>query len=275
VDGLLNSRFGPELLRIALTGAIFALGMVAGWLLGWWRRRRQLLEASQGVAREVLTLEKVLIEARPDGRDVMRIRSCGRDPIEAVFPNAAARDAFLSRAEATSPTNPLISMHDKIGSYLLQELAIWVCGQVGERDFPHEVWVMTPVYECGALSVGGHFSSTVLLVRQRDLPIFRDWARCRAIEVEHRSHGERILTLMQMAAEYDRQEALVRRRHGEGRRSNYEETMYLLDLGLDTRSFDLPTTSVPWDRFRSMLPGELPANGSPAPLEHRLAAVEA
>ena len=88
-----------------------------------------------------------------------------------------------------------MSMNRKLGSYLLQELAIWVCGQVGERDFPHDLWVMAPVYESGTLYLGGHHSSTVLLVRQADLPRFRDWERCRAMHVEHRSHGERLLTL--------------------------------------------------------------------------------
>ena len=173
----------------------------------------------------------------------MRIRSCGRDPIEEVFPNPAARDAFLARVEETKATQPLVSMHDKLGSYLLQELAIWVCGQVGERDFPHHLWVMAPVYEGGALYLGGHHSSTVLLVRQEDLAAFRDWERCRAMRVEHRSHGERIVTLMRMAEEFDRQNALVQKRRAEGRKSNYEETMYLLDLGLDTRAVrpgDLP-----------------------------------
>jgi len=42
-----------------------------------------------------------------------------------------------------------------MGSYLLQELAIWVCGQLRERNFRHDVWVMAPVYERGALFGGG------------------------------------------------------------------------------------------------------------------------
>ena len=36
--------------------------------------------------------------------------------------------------------------------------------------------------------------------------------------------------------------------------SNYEETMYILDLGLDTRAMNLPTSAVPWDRFEAILP---------------------
>ena len=166
--------------------------------------------------------------------------------------------SWLERQE-TRPDDPLVSMKEKLGSYLLQELAIWVCGQVGERDFPHDLWVMAPVYESGTLYLGGHHSSTVLLVRQADLSSFRDWERCQAMLVEHRSHGERILTLWRMAAEFDRQLALVRKRRAEGLRSTYEETMYLLDLGLDTRTVDLPTIAVPWDRFEAILPG--PARG--------------
>ena len=34
MDVLLNSRLGPELLRILVTGSLFALGMLFGWLLG-------------------------------------------------------------------------------------------------------------------------------------------------------------------------------------------------------------------------------------------------
>jgi hypothetical protein len=145
-------------------------------------------------------------------------------------------------------------MADKLGSYLLQELAIWVCGQVGEQAFPRAVWIMAPAYESGALYLGGHMSSTILLIRQEDLAHFQDWEQCRAMLVEHRSHGERILTLLRMAAEFDRQHALVQRRRAEGKRSSYEETMYILDLGLDTRSVDLPVTSVPWERFEALLP---------------------
>ena len=147
-------------------------------------------------------------------------------------------------------------MEDKLGSYLLQELAIWVCGQLGERDFPHGLWVMAPVYEHGALYLGGHLSSTVLLVRQEDLARFGDWESCRTMHVEHRSHGERLLTLMRMAAEFDRQNALVQQRRAGAKRSTYEETMYILDLGLDTRAISLPAVAVAWDRFEAILPAE-------------------
>ncbi len=212
MDALLNAPLGTELIRIAITGSFFLLGMAMGWFLSKWRRYRQLRQAERGEAREVLTIEKVLVDLLPDGREVVRIRSCGRDPIDAVFPNPAARDAFLARVDKTKPAQPLVSMQEKLGSYLLQELAIWVCGEVGERDFPHDLWVMAPVYEGGMLYLGGHHSSTVLLVRRDDLARFRDWERCLSMHVEHRSHGERIVTLKRMADEFDRQNALVQER---------------------------------------------------------------
>jgi hypothetical protein len=248
-----NSPLRGEILRVAATGVCFIMGVVAGRLWGMWRRYRQKKTAERGVSEDVVTIEKILLDRRDDGTQVMRIRSCGRDPIETVFPNQAARDEFQTRTDATTAARPLVSMEGKMGSYLLQELAIWVCGQLRERGFKHDVWVMAPVYERGALYIGGHFLSTVLLIRRDDLLRFRNWDDCAAIEVEHASHGERILTLMNMAAEYERQEAAIAGRRATGRRANYEETMYLLDLGLDTKSADLPSKSVPWKRFESTL----------------------
>ena len=101
-------------------------------------------------------------------------RSCASGPavvipMETVFPNPAARDEFQARAGKTTNARPLVSMDGKMGSYLLQELAIWVCGQLRERNFRHDVWVMAPVYERGALYLGGHFLSTVLLDPARRL----------------------------------------------------------------------------------------------------------
>ena len=253
VEFLWNSPLRVEVLRILATTIFFVLGIVAGRLWGMWRRYRQLKMAERGESQDVATIEKIILDHRPDGSEVLRIRSCGRDPMETVFPNPAAREEFQARAGQTKSTRPLVSMDGKMGSYLLQELAIWVCGQLPERNFRHDVWVMAPVYERGALYLGGHFLSTVLLVRLDDLLRFRDWDDCSAIQVEHASHGERILTLMAMAAEYGQQAAAVANRRAAGRRSNYEETMYILDLGLDDRTADLPARPVPWDRFESTL----------------------
>src|SRR5262249_34403571 len=128
-----------------------------------------------------------------------------------------------------------------------------VCGQLRDRNFHHEVWIMAPVYERGTLYLGGHFLSTVLLIRRDNLARFRDWNTCAMIQVEHANHGERILTLRAMASEFDRQAAAVADRRAAGRRSNYEETMYILDLALDTEAVDLPSKPVPWDRLETTL----------------------
>ena len=180
VEGLWNSPLRVEILRILATSFFFLLGVVAGRLWAMWRRHRQLKMAERGESQEVVTIEKILLDRRPDGTEALRIRSSGRDPVETVFPNMAARDEFQARAAATTTARPLVSMDGKMGSYLLQELAIWVCGQLRERDFRHDVWVMAPVYERGALYLGGHFLSTVLLIRRDDLLRFRDWDRVRS-----------------------------------------------------------------------------------------------
>jgi hypothetical protein len=253
VEALWNSPLRVEVLRILATTIFFVLGVLAGRLWGMWRRYRQLRMAERGESEDVVTIEKIILDRSPNGGEVLRIRSCGRDPIETVFPNAAARDEFQSRTGKTTTARPLVSMEGKMGSYLLQELAIWVCGQLRERNFRHDVWVMAPVYERGALYLGGHFLSTVLLIRLDDLLRFRDWDDCAAIQVEHASHGERVLTLYGMAAEYDRQASAIASRRAAGRRSNFEETMYILDLGLDTDAADLAAKAVPWERFESTL----------------------
>jgi hypothetical protein len=253
VDAFWNFPLRNEVLRILATGFFFLLGVLAGRLWGMYRRHRQFKLAERGESHDVVTIEKIILERRPDRTEVLRIRSTGRDPVEMVFPNPAARDEFQARARATTAASPLVSMEGKMGSYLLQELAIWVCGQLRERKFPHDVWIMAPVYERGTYYLGGHFLSTVMLIRAADLARFRDWETCSAIQVEHASHGERILTLMAMAKEFDRQAGLVAQRRAARRRTSYEETMYILDLALDTEVVDLPTKPVPWDRLETNL----------------------
>jgi hypothetical protein len=56
-----------------------------------------------------------------------------------------------------------------------------------------------------------------------------------------------------MAREFERQLAEVNRLRAAGKSAAYVETMYLLDLGLDTEEVDLRTKPVPWERFASVL----------------------
>jgi hypothetical protein len=236
-----------------VTATVFVMGFVVGQLWAMYRRYRQHKLAERGESHDVVTIEKIIVERRADGGEVLRIRSSGRDPMETIFPNPAARATFQSRAAKTTATSPLVSMDGKMGSYLLQELAIWVCGQLRERNFPHDVWIMAPVYERGTLYIGGHFLTTVLLIRPADLARFRDWDTCAAMHVEHASHGERILTLRAMAAEFDRQAGIIAERRAARRKANFEETMYVLDLALGTEVADLASKPVPWDRFEPTL----------------------
>jgi hypothetical protein len=251
MDAFLRFLESPTAERILASLAILFIGGLLGWLGHKWRQFRQQRQIEQGDARDVATIEKIVIDRDESGRETLRIRTCGRDPVEQIFPNPAAREAFHERTVATTPANRLISMEGKMGSYLLQELAIWVCSQVGERSFPHDIWVMAVV--CEPATFGGHQSTTVLLIRRSDLAKFREWPDCRGLHVEHGSHGERILTLLTVADEFDRQSGAVARRQAEGRRPNFEETMYLLDLALDPKVVDLPSKEVPWSRFEGSL----------------------
>jgi len=227
------------------------LGLVIGWLLGRWRHYRQLQRMAVGDAREVMAVEQILVTEQRDGRVTMRIRSCGAAPLATVLPNPAAHDTFLTRAQATLSTDPLISMKDAIGSYLLYLLTPWVCGMCRGGPFPHDVWVMAPVCEPGLLSA--HQATTIILVRQAELEKFLDWDWCKLLHVEHGSDGARVLTLWHMAREFTRQLGEVERLRAAGKRTLYVETMYLLDLGLDVQEVDRPTRPVPWTRFAKVL----------------------
>jgi hypothetical protein len=227
------------------------LGVAVGWLLGWWRRHRLLRQIYSGSAREVVAVEQMLVKDNPGGPTTLRIRSCAAAPLRSVLVNPVAHDAFLARAEATTPTSPLISMQDPMGSFLLYLLTPWVCGMVRGGRFPHDVWVLAPVCEPGLLSE--HQASTIILVRREDLRRFLDWDACKQMHVEHGSDGARILTLWHMAREFERQLAEVKRLREAGKRTTYVETMYLLDLALDTDEVALPTKPVPWERFSPVL----------------------
>lgn len=227
------------------------LGIIAGWLLGRWRRHKLYKQVRGGDARDVVSVEKVLVKELPDGRRTMRIRSCGIAATAAIFTNQIALEQFHKRSVATTSTNPLLDLHDDIGSYILYLLQPWVCGIVGGGPYPHDVWVMCPVCEPGLLS--SHQSTTVVLVRQKDLALFRDWNACKQILTERTSDGARVLTLWHMAREFDRQLAEVRKCREAGKPAMYVETMYVLDLAIDTAEAELPTAPVRWPRFAETL----------------------
>jgi hypothetical protein len=226
---------------------LMLVGGFVGWLLARWRRWRLMRQIEGGDARDVATIEQILVREQPDGRTTMRIRTCGSDALRRVLINPLAHEEFLRRAEATTCANPLISMKDRTGSYLLYLLLPWVCGKARGGPFPHDLWVMCPVCEPSLLSE--HQSTTIVLVREKDLKKFLDWGWCRRLYVEHGSDGARVLTLWHMAREYEKQKAEIKRLRDVGERTTYVETMYLLDLGLDTDEVPIRTKPVPWDRF--------------------------
>jgi len=242
----LNSHFAHGL-------ALMLLGMVAGWLLGYWRRHRIMKRIRGGDARDVINVEQILVKEQPDGRLTMRIRTLGTSYMQHVLANPVAEDAFRRRVQAASSTSPLVHVDDQMGSYLLHLLQPWVCGLCRSGPFPHDVWVMVPVCEPGVLSE--YQTATVVLVRQADLKRFLKWEVARAVQVEHGSDGARVLTLWHTAHEFERQHEKVRKLKGEGKSSRFVETMYILDLGLDVEEVPLHTKDVPWQRFEGVLKG--------------------
>ena len=94
VELLWNSPLRVEVLRILATTIFFVLGIIAGRLWGMWRRYRQLKTAERGESEDVVTIEKMILDRLPDGQKVLRIRSCGRDPMDTIFPNPAALTNF-------------------------------------------------------------------------------------------------------------------------------------------------------------------------------------
>ena len=92
-----------------------------------------------------------------------------------------------------------------------------------------------------------------MLVRMQDLLQFEDWSKACQIHVEHGSDGPRILSLMEMASRFRREQAKIQSLRAAGKRTAFAETMYVLDLSLDPRCATLPIKPVPWDRYADVL----------------------
>ena len=106
---------------------------------------------------------------------------------------------------------------------------------------------------CSSAAKYHHQPITILLISVADLALFRAWSDCRDVQVEHGSDGARILTLMAMAKRFEEEQAAIDRLRSESKRTQYVETMYILDLALDKRTAPLPCKPVPWGRYEDVL----------------------
>jgi len=255
--------FDPFWLAVGSKGAVGVggafCGVIASWVVGRRRRARERGDVLRGEARETVVIAHHLLERRDGSGDLaLRIRSLGQERLDRVVPNGYLASALRERSRQVTGHDALISMDGAEGSYLLETLTNFVCDRVVGAPFEHDLYVMAPC--CEPADLAGHQPVTIILISTRDLALFEDWSRCRAMEVEHGSDGGRILTLMGMARRFQQErEELGRARVGGGR-TRYLETMYLLDLALDARAAPVPTKPVPWERFAGLL-GEMGLEG--------------
>lgn len=235
------------------------VGMVLGgtvtWLFARWRRFRQRQSVLCGDARDTVVINLHLVESAdgPVGRvpTTLRIRSLGQAELDRVVPNGHLAAVLLKRAFEVTPRDTLISMDGPEGSFLLETLTNFVCDRAANGPFDHDLYVMAPCCEPAALAE--YQPVTLLLVRKADLALFEEWPACRDVKVEHGSDGARVLTLMEMAHRFRSEQEKIAALRQAGQRTMHAETMYVLDLGLDRRTADIPVKPVPWGRFERVL----------------------
>jgi hypothetical protein len=232
-----------------------ALGALVTGLIAWWRRRRERSRILLGDARDTVVIEQHIIE-KVDGADgnpvrTLRIRSLGQGELQHVVPNSHLAGEFSHRAFRVTSRDTLISMAGAEGSYLLETLTNFVCDRVANEPFEHDLFVMAPC--CEPAELAQYQPIVVLLISAADLTLFEEWSSCRDFLVEHGADGARILTLMEMARRYKKEQAELERLRTAGQRTRHVETMYILDLALDTRAAPVPAKKVPWGRFETVL----------------------
>ena len=169
------------------------------------------------------------------------------------MPNGHLAAEFSARAWKATPQQTLISMEGAEGSFLLETLTGFVGDRVGNGGFEHDLYVMAPC--CEPRELAQYQPIVVVLIAASDLALFDSWPACRNIRVEHSSEGARVLTLMELARRYQDEQAHIAQLRREGKRTQYVETMYVLDLALDRRTSPAPTKPVPWGRFEEILKG--------------------
>jgi hypothetical protein len=232
------------------------LGGVVTWLFGQWKRYRERQSILRGDARDTVVINHHLVESVGGANEgkvppVLRLRSMGQAERERVVPNGHLAAELLRRAHQVTPRETLISMEGAEGSYLLETLTNFVCDRVANAPFEHDLYVMAPC--CEPAGLAEHQPITILLIAVRDLALFENWQTCREVLVEHGTDGARILTLMDLARRFRREQDQLAELRRAGKRTRYVETMYILDLTLDKRAASVPVKKVAWGRFEEIL----------------------
>lgn len=235
------------------------LGGIVAWIVGLRKRRLERLSILRGDARDTVVIQHHLVtsaEVRFDGGNrkapaTLRVRPLGQSQLAHVVPNGHLASELLHRARRVTPLDTLISMDGAEGSYLLETLTNFVCDRVANGAFEHDLYVMAPCCEPAGLAV--HQPMSILLISVDNLKMFEDWAVCRNVQVEHGTDGMRVLTLMDLAHRFRKEQALLDELRKAGKRTRYVETMYILDLALDQRTAPVPVKNVPWGRFEEIL----------------------
>lgn len=241
-------------------GAVALFGVILGSGIGWasarWKRYQERQSILRGDARDTVVIQQHIVETalHPTGRRTprsLRMRSLGQSEVSRVVPNGHLAAELLHRAFQVTPRDTLISMEGATGSYLLETLTNFVCDRVGNEPFEHELYVMAP--SCEPAEMVEHQPITILLGPVNDLVLFEEWPVCRGVQVEHGSDGGRVLTLMELARRYRKEQKDIADLRAAGKRTHHHETMYVLDLALDRRTAAIPTKSIPWGRFETVL----------------------
>ncbi len=245
-------------------GIMAAIGMLCGGILTWlgtrWKRRKERLSILRGDARDTIVIQQHIITSVDAGGGAgsgkkipktLRIRPLGQSELSRVVPNGHLAAELSRRAFRVTPKDTLISMDGAEGSFLLETLTNFVCDRVGNAPFEHNLYAMAPCCEPAGMAV--HQPISILLIPVADLVLFENWADCRDVRVEHSTTGMRLLTLMELAKRFRIEQERLAKLRREGKRTLYEETVYVLDLALDQRTAAVPLKDVPWGRFEEIL----------------------
>jgi hypothetical protein len=251
--------------EVCSRGITVVIGLVLGAFFTWlwirWKRIRERQSILSGDARDTIVIAHHLIETTdvPPSEDspgakrphTLRIRSLGQSELNRVVPNGHLAGVLLDRAFDVTSRHSLISMEGAEGSYLLETLTNFVCDRVANGPFEHDLYVMAPC--CEPAGLAEHQPITILLISVRDLALFESWPLCRGVQVEHGTDGARVLTLMEMAKRFNREQTDLVELRRKSQRTRYIETIYILDLALDKRTAPIPTKPIPWGRFEEVL----------------------